>query len=274
VFWDDRRVVKDECETCVNTFATLVLLHQDLEPCAVSTGLGLKPSQSFAKGDLNSVDRPWQIGIWKFSSKGYVGSKDARRHIGWILDQLVGKETFLRELQAKDYKTNLSCYWQSVGHGGPELDPEFMNRLASLRLSLSFDVYYHGSGEWFFTESKYQVGQVWGYQTRSLEVGSTFVVLKVDTDPDFGSIVHIYLQGLKIKNSHSLEGFDTELLLVPVSEEALDKSGAILLTDNAQLPPYEFHYTKWKTKYDARRGVVFDVPIAQALDVIEVSINE
>ncbi len=73
---------------------------------------------------------------------GSGGSKDVRRHIDWILSQVAGKEDQILELQDEGYETDIFCYWRSAsGHGGPELDPELMHRLVSLRLLVGFDVY-------------------------------------------------------------------------------------------------------------------------------------
>ncbi len=82
------------------------------------------------------------VGGWFLCSEGNVESKDVRRHVVWILDQLTGKENELRQLQDEGYDMYVFCYWLSAsGHGGPELDHEIMRRLVSLRLDIAFDVY-------------------------------------------------------------------------------------------------------------------------------------
>ena len=48
------------------------------------------------------------------------------------------------------------------------------------------------------TESRYKIGQVWGYWTRPHEKNSTFTVVKVEKHPVLGNIIHISLRGLKL----------------------------------------------------------------------------
>jgi hypothetical protein len=133
---------KDDYATCEETYATLRIYHDELEPNAISTRLALAPSKAQKKGDILSSGRTLPVGGWFLSSKDHVTSKDARRHVVWILDQLNGRDQELERLQNEGYQMDLSCFWASAsGHGGPELDHEIMKRLASLRLNIGFDVY-------------------------------------------------------------------------------------------------------------------------------------
>jgi hypothetical protein len=132
----------DDYPTCKATYATLRIYRDELEPDIVSSRLGLTPSQSQTKGQVLGRNRFAPVGGWFLSSKNQVTSKDVRRHIAWILDKMAGREVQLLELQNEGYETDISCYWLSAsGHGGPELDPDLMQRLASLRLPIDFDVY-------------------------------------------------------------------------------------------------------------------------------------
>lgn len=93
-------------------------------------------------GQAVSASRVAPTGGWFLSSQDQVISKDVRRHIAWILDQMAGGEHQLLKLQDEGYETDIFCYWLSAsGHGGPELDPELMQRLVSLRLLVGFDVH-------------------------------------------------------------------------------------------------------------------------------------
>ena len=136
------RMYDDNYPTCKATYATLRIYHDELEPDVVSARLGLKPSASQKKGQSLAPGRLASLGGWFLSSQHQVSSKDVRRHVDWIIGQLGGKEAQFLRLQDEGYETDIFCYWLSAnGHGGPELDPELMRRLASLRLPIGFDIY-------------------------------------------------------------------------------------------------------------------------------------
>jgi hypothetical protein len=133
---------QDDYPTCEETYATLRIYHDELDPDEVSRALALVPSNAQRKGDELSSRRALPTGGWFLSSKGHVTSKDTRRHVAWVLDQIAPNKTNLLSLQDRGYKMDIFCFWASAsGHGGPELDHELMQRLASFRLNVGFDVY-------------------------------------------------------------------------------------------------------------------------------------
>ena len=72
-----------------------------------------------------------------------MDSKDVRRHVDWILGQLVDKTDVLHRLQRAGYRMDISCFWVSKsGHGGPMLGPATMRQLAEANLEIGFDVYF------------------------------------------------------------------------------------------------------------------------------------
>ena len=131
----------DDYPTCEETYATLRIYDEQLDPDIVSSRLVLTPSKAHKKGQALGRNRAAPVGGWFLSSRGQVTSKDVRRHIAWILEQLSGKEQLLK-LQDEGYETDIFCYWVSAsGHGGPMLDPDLMRLLVSFRLPIGFDVY-------------------------------------------------------------------------------------------------------------------------------------
>ena len=133
---------QDDYPTCEETYATLRIYHDELDPEQISKALSLTPSDAQRKGDALSSGRVLPTGGWFLSSKDRVTSKDIRRHIVWILDQLDANKEALSLLQNQHYEMNIFCFWASAsGHGGPQLDHEIMKRLASLRLDVGFDLY-------------------------------------------------------------------------------------------------------------------------------------
>ena len=82
----------DNYPTCKITYATLRIYHDYLEPDVISSRLVLTPAASQKKGQALGPDRVARFGGWFFSSRDQVISKDVRRHVAWILDQLDGRE--------------------------------------------------------------------------------------------------------------------------------------------------------------------------------------
>jgi hypothetical protein len=95
------------------------------------------------------------------------------------------------------------------------------------------------------TELKYKVGQKWGYQARAGEENSYFVVVKIESDPKLGNIIHIAVRGLKMKNLRSPGGISENVNHMPFSEGAVDKSAVKLLKRKTDLPNFEEGYQMW-----------------------------
>jgi hypothetical protein len=79
-------VYNDEYPTCAETYATLRIYDDQLEPDVVSSRLVLTPSDAHRTGQLVGANRVAPKGGWFLSSQDQVISKDVRRHIAWILD--------------------------------------------------------------------------------------------------------------------------------------------------------------------------------------------
>lgn len=96
------------------------------------------------------------------------------------------------------------------------------------------------------TKSRYAVGQVWSYKTRPNETKSAFMVVRVESDPKLGNIIHIALRDLKIKNPHSPGGITDTMNHLPPAEEAIARSAVKLLEETVQLPDFEKSYRLWR----------------------------
>ena len=128
----------DDYSTCDETYATLRIYPVDATHFEVSKILGLQPTKFSA---INK-EKPNNVNGWFLSSKGHVDSKDSRRHIDWLLDQIETVQTDFMKLTKFEAKADISCYWvSSAGHGGPIISPYQMARLVSLNLDVSWDVY-------------------------------------------------------------------------------------------------------------------------------------
>jgi hypothetical protein len=122
------------------------------------------------------------------------------------------------------------------------------------------------------TESKYKAGQVWSYKTRPGEEKSTFIVVKVENHAKLGSVVHIALRGLKLKRPDG--DFIEAANHLPFAEEAISKSALKLLKEKEELPDYEEGYRLWREAFDAGKAGVYKITIAEAVRVMEETLNQ
>jgi len=140
----------DSYPTCLGTDAMFRVIADDLSPDEISHILEIKPSAVRSKGELRVPGKPKttnRVNVWGFESTEAVQSKDTRRHIDWILDKLNGKESALEKLRALGARLDVCCSWESSGQGGPTLDPQQMERLSRLGLSVWWEVWFVGEEE-------------------------------------------------------------------------------------------------------------------------------
>ena len=71
-------------------------------------------------------------------------SRDAGRHLDWILEPLKGRHDAIAELKRAGHLVDGCVRWDSVGYGGPTLSPQQMRILAALNVERWFDVYFAG----------------------------------------------------------------------------------------------------------------------------------
>jgi hypothetical protein len=122
-------------------------------------------------------------------------------------------------------------------------------------------------------ESRYKVGQRWSYKTRPGEEASYFVVVKVESHSKLGNVIHIAVRGLRMKNPRSPEGFSDKVNHMPFAERAIEKSAVKLLKDGDKLPDFAEGYKLWREAFDADRAGVYAMTLAEAVEVMEASLN-
>jgi hypothetical protein len=137
---DDDDRYDDTFATCARTFATLRVFSDHLTADEITRRLGVACSSSHSRGDpMGRTGNVRSTNGWFLTTEGVVSSNDLRRHVDWLLDHLAhaDPDVFV------DCRADVFCYWQSKsGHGGPELSPRQMARLARYRLPIGFDVYF------------------------------------------------------------------------------------------------------------------------------------
>jgi len=135
---------EDDYSSCETTYATLRIFSDDIEPSSITDIMGIKPSEILNAGEKNSKnsDGVHKINSWFLSSEHRINSKDSRRHIDWIIDQIKGKDEKLKELQNRNVLMDIFCFWSATGlSGGPIISTFQMRELSRLNIELMFDFY-------------------------------------------------------------------------------------------------------------------------------------
>ena len=133
----------DNYSACEETFSTLRMYHDKVTPSEITQRLGVQPSKYFAKGDIRTKrGKLYEINGWFLSSEHKVDSRDPRKHIDWVIDQIWNKKEVVLQLIQEGWSADISSYWvSSSGNGGPTLSPYQMERLAKLDIEVWWDVY-------------------------------------------------------------------------------------------------------------------------------------
>jgi len=112
----------DDYPTCAATYATLRIYTGETKPEIVTDSLQVKASKILRKGEAGA-----RLNGRFLSSKGLIDSRDLRKHLDWVLEQIRGKDSELRVLQTTPgMRMDVSCYWAGHGHGGPTFSPSQM----------------------------------------------------------------------------------------------------------------------------------------------------
>ena len=136
----------DEYATCVSTFVSFRVMSEALSPESVTALLSVQPTRTQVRGELPAPGskHPFKYGGWFLKSSGHVQSRDSRRHVDWLLEQLTGKAGAIAELKMQRHLVDLCIYWESAGQGGPTLGPSHMVQLGELGIELWFDISFAG----------------------------------------------------------------------------------------------------------------------------------
>lgn len=122
--------------------------------------------------------------------------------------------------------------------------------------------------------TSFKVGQVWSYQTRPGESQSRLTVVHIDHDPRLGTIVHVRLTGLHLRNPRTPGGIDPEFSHLPFAARAVEKSVTAKLSDHGPLGNYLEGYHIWRQDFDAGKAGIFTAPVAEVVDGLEQGLNQ
>lgn len=124
------------------------------------------------------------------------------------------------------------------------------------------------------TMQPFAPGQVWTYNTRPGEEASRIVICRVETDPKLGEIVHIHVNGLRLKNKHAPGGASDQIGHMPYSGEALRKSLTKLESTGTVLPSSDSGYQEWRGAFDKGKAGVWTASVSEAIAGMESALNQ
>ncbi|HEX2672673.1 MAG TPA: DUF4279 domain-containing protein, partial [Polyangiaceae bacterium] len=113
---------EDDYASCAVTYATLRIFSDELTPDHISGELGIQPTRSFRRGEPISprVERPRPEHGWLLCTDGLVSSRDTRRHIDWLLDNIGPKAEAFGRITNGGSRSDIYSFWVSArGQGGP-----------------------------------------------------------------------------------------------------------------------------------------------------------
>lgn len=136
-----------ENSNCQETYASFRLGGHALNTGEVTTRIGLAPDFAIERGERRQGDDV-RGGVWLLGTRGRLESTNVERHLILLLDMLEPRRDEVLAVAAEQgLSLDFFCFWVSAtGHGGPEVSPETLARIAALHSSLGFD-FYDGSSD-------------------------------------------------------------------------------------------------------------------------------
>lgn len=128
----------DEYDPCAETYATLRIFTGAAHPQTVTDRLGIQPS----KITLEATSPYRRANAWFLTSEKVVKSRDFRRHIDWMLTQLLPVRVAVEELKQGGAICNFYCYWvMSRTNSTLLLSQHQLSGLAALGIEIWWDIY-------------------------------------------------------------------------------------------------------------------------------------
>ncbi|GAA0811009.1 hypothetical protein GCM10009111_02860 [Colwellia asteriadis] len=127
---------------CTFTYATLRIFSSELSPEKITDLIGFNPTKVKAINHDSKYKHEREFNYWAFSTKNLSDSTDNVEHLEIILNNLQDKLEVMCNLHKLNCSTDIFCFWDSNGQGGPSMTVDLMNRLVSLNLNISWDIYF------------------------------------------------------------------------------------------------------------------------------------
>src|SRR5262250_2369050 len=113
------------------------------------------------------------------------------------------------------------------------------------------------------SDAKFHPGQVWQYNTRQLEKSSTLTILKVESLPKLGVIIHVRVDKVRLRNCTGGPE-PNKFEHMPFARDAFEKSVTKVVKEG-DVPEFQDGYNEWRKAC----GGVYTISVAEAIAVGE-----
>ncbi len=117
-------------------------------------------------------------------------------------------------------------------------------------------------------DTKFHPGDIWEYKTRAGEEGSRLTVLKVDSSPELGAIVHIAVDNLTWRDCQD-NAVAESIPHMPFARKAVDASVTRRIGTTQSIPDYKPGYKLWKEDYSKGHAGIYVIEVQNAVSVAE-----
>ena len=132
---------------CTRTYATLRIFSKDIHPDEITNVLGVSPTSTRPIEPDSKYENRRIFHFWALTTEKVSDSVKNIEHIELILSALEGKAENVEMLRNRGCDTDIFCYWDSTGQGGPSVTVELMKRLIKYGLAVSWDIYFDGEDD-------------------------------------------------------------------------------------------------------------------------------
>lgn len=115
-----------------------------------------------------------------------------------------------------------------------------------------------------------QIGQCWSYENREGEDDSTLIILEIEEFNDYGDVVFVYVDGLKLENPEVEGGYSSIIRLMPFLKDSLLPCLKKLITVELDaLPEFGKAYEYWLMLFNKGKAGILSSTVAEAITIIE-----
>jgi hypothetical protein len=139
------REIDDNYATCVQTYATLCVYSDDIDPDEITKIIGIEPTSICRKGEVRTqnpkVKNPYyKMNGWFYGTKDASNSRDSRRHLDILLDGPLKQREVTSALRERGCRLDVTIFYLYRG-GGPTISPDQMRGMADADIDVWWDLY-------------------------------------------------------------------------------------------------------------------------------------